>query len=106
MFVKTILLAVAFVSAVSVGFADVSLDGDWEFRFEDGKAVVKVPNFKLWSPEHPNLHTVALSAFSRERLSARFGIRLLDGGSLRFRTSPQGLRRDRPPLLFAALKGA
>ena len=33
---------VAFVSASSVGFADVRLDGDWEFRFEEGLSIEKV----------------------------------------------------------------
>ena len=42
MFVKTILFAVAFTSVDLTGFADVSLDGDWEFRFEEGKPIEKV----------------------------------------------------------------
>ena len=33
--------------------------------FTDGKAVVKVPDFKLWSPDSPNLHTVALQTSDR-----------------------------------------
>ena len=38
--------------------------------FANGRATVKVPSFKLWSPASPNLHTVALG-----NCSARFGIR-------------------------------
>ena len=51
-------------------------DGQSEVKvtFANGKAVVRVPNFKLWSPETPNLHKVSLSASSL-LLSARFGIR-------------------------------
>ena len=39
--------------------------------FKDGRATVKVPDFKLWSPKSPNLHTVSLDG----EVSARFGIR-------------------------------
>ena len=39
-------------------------------QFRNGRATVKVPDFRLWSPESPNLHTVAMDG-----VSARFGIR-------------------------------
>ena len=39
--------------------------------FKDGRTTVKVPDFKLWSPKSPNLHTVSLDG----DVSARFGIR-------------------------------
>ena len=54
-------------------------DGKREVKatFANGRATVCVPDFKLWSPESPNLHTVALPSASGSRpvLSARFGIR-------------------------------
>ena len=58
--------------------------------FRNFRTTVRVPNFKLWSPAHPNLHTVLLKQSnnlnnpnSRTVLSARFGIRAIeahDGG--------------------------
>ena len=62
--------------------------------FKNGRATVKVPDFKLWSPDLPNLHTVTLerprseasTPDSQERVApvtARFGIRMIearDGG--------------------------
>ena len=48
-------------------------------KFTDGKALVKVPNFKLWSPDEPNLHTVYVtgpdSQLATPAAEARFGIR-------------------------------
>ena len=41
--------------------------------FKGGRATVKVPDFKLWSPESPNLHVVSLNG-----VSARFGIRTVE----------------------------
>ena len=41
--------------------------------FVKGRATVNVPAFRLWSPEHPNLHTVACDG-----LRARFGIRTVE----------------------------
>jgi len=48
-------------------------DGKNEVKatFKNNRATVCVPDFKLWSPEHPNLHTVTLSGAPQ----ARFGIR-------------------------------
>ena len=48
-----------------------------EVTFKDGKALVKVPDFRLWSPEHPNLHTVELISRASP-LKARFGIRTVE----------------------------
>ena len=47
--------------------------------FRDGRATVRVPDFKPWSPAAPNLHTVAirLSTFNFQ-LSTRFGIRQVE----------------------------
>ena len=42
-------------------------------NFANGRATVKVPGFKLWSPESPNLHTVELQG-----VRARFGIRTVE----------------------------
>ena len=58
-----------------------------EVVFKDGKATVKVPDFKLWSPEHPNLHEVEVADSrasltsgqeSASPLKARFGIRTIE----------------------------
>ena len=42
-----------------------------EVEFKGGRATVNVPDFKLWSPRSPNLHTVSLDG----AVTARFGIR-------------------------------
>ena len=58
-----------------------------EAVFRDGRATVKVPDFNLWSPEHPNLHKVELvdsrasltsGGDFASPLSARFGIRIVE----------------------------
>ncbi len=46
-----------------------------DILFEDYKAVVSVPNFKLWSPEAPNLHWVKVAAEGLGEKVERFGIR-------------------------------
>ena len=48
-----------------------------EVVFRNGRATVNVPDFKLWSPDSPNLHTVALGTKHQE-LGARFGIRTIE----------------------------
>ena len=61
-------------------------DGKNEVKtsFKNGRAIVRVPDFKLWSPEHPNLHTVELAPVrsssrsgedAASPLRTRFGIR-------------------------------
>ena len=54
------------------GTYDVAFDGGKSspVAFANGRATVKVPDFKLWSPEHPNLHTVTVDG-----VTTRFGIR-------------------------------
>ncbi|MGN0833092.1 MAG: glycoside hydrolase family 2 TIM barrel-domain containing protein, partial [Kiritimatiellia bacterium] len=42
--------------------------------FRNARATVKVPAFRLWSPETPNLHTVSVAA-PGPAVTARFGIR-------------------------------
>ncbi len=51
-------------------------DGKNEVKatFRGGRATVKVPGFKLWSPDSPNLHTVTLDA----QIPTRFGIRTVE----------------------------
>ena len=46
--------------------------------FKNGRAMVRVPDFRLWSPEKPNLHTVAA-----EGVSTRFGIRTIEARDCR-----------------------
>ena len=43
--------------------------------FRENRATVCVPQFKLWSPKHPNLHHVTLKAEGMAPLTVRFGIR-------------------------------
>ena len=43
--------------------------------FKARRATVKVPGFKLWSPEQPNLHTVDVRSAELGSATARFGVR-------------------------------
>lgn len=56
--------------------ADVAFDREPAARvaFRNRRAKLNVPNFRLWSPEHPNLHIVALTA-GNQQLTTKFGIR-------------------------------
>ena len=56
--------------------ATLVFDGKNEVKatFRNFRATVRVPDFKLWSPASPNLHTVTLST-KHQALSTRFGIR-------------------------------
>ena len=52
--------------------------------FKNGRAAVKVPNFKLWSPESPNLHSVALKpTTNHSALTTKFGIRTIEARNRR-----------------------
>ena len=52
----------------------VAFDGGAEQTFENTRELrLKVPDFKVWSPEHPCLHTVRVNERTEE-----FGIRTLD----------------------------
>ncbi len=59
---------------------NLSFDGRKEEGFcetvksEHVKIELKVPKFKLWSPEKPNLHTVTISTME-DQITERFGIR-------------------------------
>ena len=56
--------------------ASVSFDGKepGDVVFKNRRAKVNVPDFRLWSPEKPNLHAVRL-ATPNSQLSTSFGIR-------------------------------
>ena len=62
--------------------ATLVFDGKNEVKatFRNFRATVKVPNFRLWSPATPNLHTVALTVpgTKHQALSTRFGIRTVE----------------------------
>ena len=70
--------------------APLVFDGKNEVKakFKDGRATVSVPDFKLWSPKSPNLHTVTLGGRMsscavadvdvRPPVVARFGIRMVE----------------------------
>ena len=55
----------------------VAFDGGrpFEVSFRNRRAVVNVPDFRLWTPEEPNLHTVALTGQMPTKRPFRFGIR-------------------------------
>ena len=56
--------------------AAVAFDGGKpaDIAFKNRRATLKVPNFRLWSPEAPNLHEVEVKV-GASPLKARFGIR-------------------------------
>ena len=92
LFVRTRDIATGAVEIEAVNFderdfeATLVFDGKNEVAatFENGRAAVKVPNFKLWSPESPNLHTVAIKlATNRYALTTRFGIRTIEARNRR-----------------------
>ncbi len=85
LFVRTRDYKAGTVEIEAVGFAKGDFDGTLVFdgknevksAFRNFRATVRVPDFKLWSPDAPNLHTVALTE-AQGRVSpvtARFGIR-------------------------------
>ena len=77
---------------------DIAFDGraakSHTLTVQDGKAVIvlRVPRFKIWTPETPHLHTVTVASEDDE-VTERFGVRtvctrgqkvLLNGKSIRF----------------------
>ena len=93
LFVRTRDFRTGTVEVEAVNFAardfDATLvfDGTHEVKatFRDARATVRVPDFRLWSPESPNLHTVTIrqpdnpNGRTAERFpSARFGIRTIE----------------------------
>ena len=69
----------AFLDGTFMVSFDTTGDQPISVPFKGGKALVKVPNFKPWSPETPNLHTVTVVGRDSSRAApvatARFGIR-------------------------------
>ena len=59
--------------------ATLVFDGGKEMaaKFDNGRASVAVPGFRLWSPESPSLHSVKLTGGSY-KLTAKFGIRQIE----------------------------
>ncbi len=84
LFVRTRDYASGTVEIEAVNFASADFDATLRFdgktdvavSFKGSRATVKVPNFKLWSPESPNLHMVTL--MGANPLSARFGVRTIE----------------------------
>lgn len=98
LFVRTRDFATGSVEVEAVNFkardfeATLVFDGKNEVKatFRNGRASVRVPDFKLWSPDSPNLHTVTLKQSNnltnpnnRTILSARFGIRTIEAKNKR-----------------------
>ena len=123
LFVRTRDYRTGTVEVEAVNFKDRDFDGTLVFdgknevkaSFRDGKATVKAPDFRLWSPEHPNLHTVALrqsnnlnNPNNRTILSARFGIRTIEARDKRLWLNGEPLylkganRHESHPTLGAA----
>ena len=85
LFVRTRDYKTGTVEIEAVNFAQGDFDATLLFdgknkvaaSFKNGRAAVKVPDFKLWSPASPSLHTVAinLSPSRTFDISTRFGIR-------------------------------
>ena len=84
-FVRTRDYRSGMVEMEAVNFAERDFDATLVFdgknevvaKFRNSRATVQVPNFRLWSPESPNLHTVAIKqlATNHYALTTRFGIR-------------------------------
>ena len=98
LFVRTRDFATGSVEVEAVNFkardfeATLVFDGKNEVKatFRNGRASVRVPDFRLWSPDSPNLHTVTLKQSNnltnpnnRTILSARFGIRTIEAKNKR-----------------------
>ena len=95
LFVRTRDYRTGTVEIEAVNFAQGNFDGTLVFdgrnevkaTFRNFRTTVTVPNFKLWSPASPNLHTVTLAASSTksqalgtksQALGTRFGIRTVE----------------------------
>ena len=88
LFVRTRDIATGEVEVEAVNFdaedfdATLVFDGKNEVAatFKNARATVKVPNFKLWSPESPSLHKVSIKLSTSQpfNLSTRFGIRTIE----------------------------
>ena len=88
LFVRTRDYRTGTVEIEAVNFAQGNFDGTLVFdgrnevkaTFRNFRTTVTVPNFKLWSPASPSLHTVTLAASSTksQALGTRFGIRTVE----------------------------
>ena len=70
----------AMIQTLAVAFDDAAAQ-PYEFSFANGVATLElnVPDFKLWSPEEPNLHTVTVSLpDGSDAITERFGIRTVE----------------------------
>ena len=82
LFVRTRDYRTGTVEVEAIGFPErdfattLTFDGKKEVAatFREGRATVRVPDFRLWSPDAPNLHTVELG----DAPPARFGIRQVE----------------------------
>ena len=92
LFVRTRDIATGTVEIEAVNFKErdfettLVFDGQNEVAatFKNGRAAVKVPAFRLWSPESPNLHTVALKlTTNHSALTTKFGIRTIEARNRR-----------------------
>lgn len=85
LFVRTRDIRTGLVEIEAVNFEDrdfgTSLVFDGKHKvdvgFKNGRVAVQVPDFKLWSPDAPNLHTVSLTSAGKV-VSAKFGIRTIE----------------------------
>ena len=85
LFVRTRDCKTGTVEIEAVNFKDGDFDAQIVFdsknavraSFRNFRVRVDVPEFKLWSPDSPNLHTVALKKDGKT-VSARFGIRTVE----------------------------
>ena len=83
LFVRTRDYRAGTVEIEAVNFKDADFDATLVFdgtnavqaAFRNARATVRVPHFSLWSPESPNLHTVALAHGAATPVAVRFGIR-------------------------------
>ena len=79
LFVRTRDVRTGTVEIEAVNFAERDFDATLLFDgknevaacFRDDRATVRVPDFRLWSPEEPNLHTVSLVTRHSSLVTAR-----------------------------------
>ena len=92
LFVRTRDITTGTVEIEAVNFKERDFDATLVFdgrnevaaTFRNGRATVKVPNFKLWSPETPNLHSVAIKLSTNHyALTTKFGIRTIEARNRR-----------------------
>ena len=91
LFVRTRDYATGTVEIEAVNFKERDFDATLTFdsrnevkaSFKGGRTTVRVPDFKLWSPDEPNLHTVSVdlgrgTADGACGIRCRFGIRTVE----------------------------